>query len=497
VFTQIILYTVITIYLLCLALIVVYSAGQFHLILTFLKHRKDPGPLLPWSVDRQQPFVTIQLPIYNESYVIRRLLQAVSDLDYPRKAFEIQVLDDSDDETTDIITQEVERLTSEGVNIYHIRRPKRSGYKAGALEYGLNTAKGDYIAIFDADFVPNPDFLRSLLPYFDEENVGVVQARWEHLNRDYSIFTEVQAFHLDAHFTIEQFSRYKGNLYMNFNGTAGIWRKECIVDAGGWEFDTLTEDLDLSYRAQLKGWKFKYVDQVGAPAELPAEMGGIKSQQYRWMKGGAEVARKMLKHLWKSDAPLIKKIHGSFHLLSSSVFILVLLLGATTVPLLYIKHELWGGNIGALFIPVSFLLVSFGILSCLYLLTFCVREGSFKAAFRRFVVHFIPFLSFSMGLSLHNSIAVIQGYWGKKTPFIRTPKYNILKRKDTWKSKKYFTRKINSIVFLELLLTLYFAYGLYLAIQFRDISIMPYFIMEILGFGAVSIVSLRHALKYS
>ncbi len=495
--TQIILYVVITIYLLCLTLIVVYSAGQFHLILTFLKHRKDAEPMLPWVGDQQLSFVTIQLPVYNESYVIRRLLQAVSDLDYPRQSYEIQVLDDSDDETTEIIVQEVERLTSEGINIYHIRRPKRSGYKAGALGYGLNTAQGDYIAIFDADFVPNSDFLRSLLPYFDEENVGVVQARWEHLNQDYSIFTEVQAFHLDAHFTIEQFSRYKGNLYMNFNGTAGIWRKECIIDAGGWEFDTLTEDLDLSYRAQLKGWKFKYVDQVGAPAELPAEMGGIKSQQYRWMKGGAEVARKMLKHLWKSDSSLIKKIHGSFHLLSSSVFIVVLMLGTTTVPLLYIKHEFWGGSFRALLIPVSFLLVSFGILSCLYLITFRVREGSIKAALKRFVVHFIPFLSFSMGLSLHNSMAVIQGYWGKKTPFIRTPKYNILKRKDSWQSKKYFSRKINPIVFMELLLTLYFSYGLYLAIQFRDVSIMPYFIMQILGFGAVSIVSLKHALKHS
>ncbi len=496
-FTQIFLYTTITIYLICLSLIVIYSIGQLHLIFTFLRHQRQKEDYPPFTDQDELPYVTVQLPIYNESYVIKRLLQAVTSLDYPSSAMEIQVLDDSDDETVDIIAIEVSRLSQQGINISHIRRPERNGFKAGALAYGLNSAKGEFIAIFDADFVPNSDFLRKLLPYFHSDKIGVVQARWEHLNRDYSIFTELQAFHLDAHFTIEQFSRDRGNLYLNFNGTAGIWRKQCIMDAGGWEYDTLTEDLDLSYRAQLKGWKFRYVDQVGAPAELPAEMGGIKSQQYRWMKGGAEVARKMLKKLWKSDTSLIRKIHGSFHLLSSSVFILVLLLGATTVPLLYFKHELWGGSFGLLLVPVSLLLVSFVILAILYILTYRRREGNIWRALKRFGIHFLPFLSFSMGLSLHNSLAVIQGYVGKKTPFIRTPKYHILKRQDSWKSKKYFSKKINPIVYIEILFSLYFIYGLYMAIHFQDISIIPYFLMEALGFGAVSFVSLKHALRQS
>ena len=492
--TKIFEYSVLAVYGIALTFIVLYSLGQLHLIITFLRNRKRFKSEPPLEGDQDLPFVTIQLPIYNELYVAERLLDAMAELDYPRACYEIQVLDDSTDETIEVIANKVEALSREGYEITHVRRPDRKGFKAGALAYGLEIAKGDFIAIFDADFMPRPGYLRAAMANFTDDNIGVVQARWEHINRNYSIFTEAQAFHLDAHFTIEQFSRDRGGFYMNFNGTAGIWRKNCILDAGGWESDTLTEDLDLSYRAQIKGWQFRYVDEIGAPAELPAEMGAIRSQQYRWMKGGAEVARKMLVKVWKSDASLTRKLHGTVHLLSSSVFLLVLLLGATSVPLLYIKHAILHGQVGFLIIPVVALFVSFGILGFLYIVTFSQREKNLRAALKRFFIHYIPFLSLSMGLSLHNSIAVIQGWMGKKTPFIRTPKFNLTGKSDKWKHVKYKSRKISPGVYGELAMALYFCFGVYMAFYFEDLSILPFFLMQIFGFGAVGLVSFRHAL---
>ena len=487
-------YIVLGIYGLALVLIVIYSIGQLHLILTFLRNRKKFQVQPPLEGNEDLPFVTIQLPIFNELYVVERLLDSMAALDYPKECFEVQLLDDSTDETVEVAARKIAELQAQGYQFHHVRRPERTGFKAGALEYGLKLAKGHYIAIFDADFVPNPNFLRATLANFTTPNIGVVQARWEHINQDYSIFTEVQAFHLDAHFTVEQFSRDVGGFFMNFNGTAGVWRKACIEDAGGWEHDTLTEDLDLSYRAQLKGWKFRYADEIGAPAELPAEMGAIKSQQYRWMKGGAEVARKMLIHLWKSDAPLIRKLHGSMHLLSSSVFILVLLLGATSVPLLWIKHEIFMGKVDFLLVPVAALLASFMILASLYLATFMQREGGWEKGLKRFLLHYIPFLSISMGLSLHNTRAVLQGYSGKKTPFIRTPKFALQKRSDKWNHIKYKSRKVEPSVYLELFMAVYFCLGVILAFHFQDFSILPFMLMEMLGFGAVGWFSFRHAL---
>ena len=476
-----------------LTLIVIYSLGQLHLVVTFLRHRQEIHAE-PSLLGNDLPFVTIQLPIYNELYVVERLLDAMAALDYPKDKYEIQLLDDSTDETVEVAAKKILELQAQGIQIEHVRRPDRKGFKAGALKYGMDFAKGDYLAIFDADFLPRPGFLRAAMANFTSPEIGVVQARWEHINRNYSVFTEAQAFHLDAHFTIEQFSRDRGGYYMNFNGTAGIWRKETIIDAGGWEADTLTEDLDLSYRAQIKGWKFRYVDEIGAPAELPAEMGAIKSQQYRWMKGGAEVARKMLTTLWKSNASVLRKFHGTIHLLSSSVFVLVLLLGATSVPLLVMKHTTFEGHVDFLIAPVAALLVSFVILGFLYMVTFTWREHSFGAGFKRFIKHYIPFLSLSMGLSLHNSIAVIQGYSGKRTPFIRTPKFNLTEKKDQWKSVKYRSVKVEPSVYGELFLALYFCSGIVLAIHFRDFSIIPFLVMQAFGFGAVGIASFKHAL---
>lgn len=486
-------YLVLGVYGIALTLIVIYSFGQLHLVLTFLRNRQSftAEPALEGD---DVPFVTIQLPIFNELYVVERLLDAMAALDYPRDKFEIQLLDDSNDETVEVAAKKIEELKAMGIQAEHVRRPDRVGFKAGALKYGMDFAKGDFLAIFDADFLPRPNFLRAMMSNFTSPEIGVVQARWEHINGNYSIFTEAQAFHLDAHFTIEQFSRDRGGYFMNFNGTAGVWRKETIIDAGGWEADTLTEDLDLSYRAQIKGWKFRYVDEIGAPAELPAEMGAIKSQQYRWMKGGAEVARKMLITLWKSNAPIIRKFHGTVHLLSSSVFVLVLMLGATSVPLLVMKHTTFAGRTDMLIAPVTALLISFVILGMLYIVTFVWREHSAGAGFKRFLKNYIPFLSLSMGLSLHNTIAVVQGYRGKQTPFIRTPKFNLQGKKDQWKSVKYRRTKVKPSVYGELFFALYFISGIVLAVHFRDFSIIPFLVMQAFGFAAVGIASFRHAL---
>ncbi|WNJ16218.1 glycosyltransferase family 2 protein [Pontibacter sp. G13] len=492
---QIFIYAVFALYGIALTLIFLYSLGQLHLVLTFWRNRKRYSPKPPLSDQDELPFVTIQLPIYNELYVVERLLDCVAAMDYPKDRFEIQLLDDSTDETVDLAAKVVARHRANGVDMQHIRRPDRVGFKAGALAYGMTVAKGEFIAIFDADFLPRPDFLRVALAHFTQPEIGVVQSRWQHLNQHYSIFTEAQAFHLDAHFTIEQFSRSNSGYYLNFNGTAGIWRKVCIEDAGGWEADTLTEDLDLSYRAQIKGWKFEYVDDLGSPAELPAEMGAIKSQQYRWMKGGAEVASKMLRNVWRSNAPFDRKLHGTLHLLSSSVFLLVFVLGITSVPLLFLKHSYFEGKVDFLILPVAALMCSFVSLGLLYLSTFAHREDNLKQALKRFFLYYIPFLSLSMGLSLHNSVAVLQGYWGKKTPFIRTPKYNLQQKGDKWQHVKYKTRKVKPAVYLELALAIYFLAGIVMAIHYRDSAILPFMIMQMFGFGAVGIFSFRHAWK--
>ncbi len=486
-------FLVLGVYLLALTLLVIYSLGQLHLVITFVRHRHEHEGEPSLEGD-EVPFVTIQLPIYNEFFVVERLLDSMAALDYPKDRFEIQLLDDSTDETVELAAKKILALQEQGFQAIHVRRPQRDGFKAGALAYGMGFAKGEYLAIFDADFLPKPSFLRAAMSNFTSPKIGVIQARWEHINRNYSMFTEIQAFHLDAHFTIEQFSRDRGGYYMNFNGTAGIWRKETIIDAGGWQADTLTEDLDLSYRAQIKGWKFRYVDEIGAPAELPAEMGAIKSQQYRWMKGGAEVARKMLITLWKSNATLMRKFHGTIHLLSSSVFILVLLLGATSVPMLVMKHTTFQGQVKFLLVPVAALLMSFIILGMLYVVTFVWREDSVKAGFKRFIRHYIPFLSLSMGLSLHNSIAVFQGFRGKKTPFIRTPKFNLKEKKDKWKKGKYRGGKVNPSVYGELFLALYFCGGIFFSLYFKDYSILPFMVMQAFGFMAVGVSSFRHAL---
>jgi len=421
------------------------------------------------------PFVTVQLPIYNEKYVIGRLIDCIADFDYPMDRFEIHILDDSTDDTVAIVAEKVAHYQSMGYNIRQIIRGDRVGFKAGALKDAMGEAKGDYIAIFDADFLPKRDFLLSTLDHFSNPQVGVVQTRWEHINQGYSLLTELQAFQLNVHFTIEQKGRYKAGYMLQFNGTAGVWRKSCIEDAGGWEADTLTEDLDLSYRAQLKGWEIVYREDVTAPAELPIEINGLKSQQFRWMKGGAETARKVLPKVWASEITLVKKIQATVHLISSSIFLFVFILGVFSVPIIFLLVPL--GIDSSKF--VVFLVSLLSIVIVYFVANVGVawpRESKIKMVFK-FLILFPVFLALSMGLAFHNSWAVLQGFFGKQSTFVRTPKYGITTERKFNVNKSYFSNKIDWITVGEGFLAIYFIMGLYLG---WTMDVMDFFSLHVL-----------------
>ena len=476
-----------SIYGLLLFFILLYSFVQLNLSLAYRNEMKEEKQR-PKADGIDWPHVTIQLPVYNELYVVERLIDCVAELDYPSDKLEIQVLDDGNDESVQKAQSRVAHWQSKGLDIKHIQREERVGYKAGALAYGLEKAKGEFTAIFDADFLPSKDFLKRTIPHFiGNDQLGVVQTRWEHINEDYSTLTRLQAFGLDAHFTVEQTGRNRQGHFINFNGTAGVWRNACIHDAGGWQHDTITEDLDLSYRAQLKGWKFRYLEEVGSPAELPAEMNALKSQQFRWTKGAAECAVKNLpKVLMKRGIGLPTKIHAIFHLMNSAVFVCILAAALLSLPILMVKastsaYDIWF-NVAGVF------LISFFVLAFFYWTSRKYRGDRFIDFLRDFPL----FLSVSMGLSLHNSIAVIEGYIGRKTPFVRTPKFAIADTKSSWTDKKYRALKANPITVVEALLSIYFIFAVGLGIYFLEFGLMPFHVMLAVGFGYVAWYSFKH-----
>ncbi|MDU8885147.1 glycosyltransferase family 2 protein [Yeosuana sp. MJ-SS3] len=485
---------VIIIYGLALLLIFLYALAQMSLLLNYLKSKKipDTSEQFNFSNPDEIPLVTIQLPVYNEMYVMERLLNNISKIDYPKHKFEIQVLDDSTDESLETTANHIQQLQQIGLDIKHITRTNRIGFKSGALKEGLKTAKGEFIAIFDADFLPKKDWLLQTIPYFKNKKLGVVQTRWSHINRDYSLLTKVQAFALDAHFTLEQVGRNIQGHFMNFNGTAGVWRKECILDAGNWQADTLTEDLDLSYRAQLKHWDFKYLEHVETPAELPVVISAVRSQQFRWNKGASENFRKsFLKVIRSKNVSFKTKIHAFFHLLNSTMFLNMLVLAILSVPMLFIKqHEVYN----LYMLGLGFFVLSSVMFFVFYWYMYKTIYGKGLKNFIGYIGMFFTFFTIIMGFSLHNGIAALEGHLGKRSDFIRTPKFNINTITDTYKGNKYLKTKTSYNTVFEGLLALYFGFGLYSAFtitQHGDFGFFALHFMAFLGFGYVFLRSLR------
>src|SRR5438093_5416971 len=416
-------------YFFVLIVLAVYGWHRYYLVYLYMRNRAkepQPGPQLD-----PLPVVTVQLPLYNEMYVADRLIEAVCRIDYPRDRFEIQVLDDSVDETRGIAEQAVRRFAAQGIDIKYYHRTNRVGFKAGALEAGLKVARGEFIAIFDADFIPTPDFLTRLMPHFIDPGVGMVQARWGHLNQDYSLLTKIQAILLDGHFVLEHGGRNRGGRFFNFNGTAGVWRRQAIDDAGGWQHDTLTEDLDLSYRAQLRGWRFVFLPGVIAPAEVPVEMNAFKAQQHRWAKGSIQTCLKLLPRILRSNLPLGIKIEAFFHLTANFNYPLMCILSMLMFPSMVIRYNMGWYEMLLIDVPLFFA----ATFSFCNFYVVCQREIHRDWVAR---IKYVPFLmSVGIGLSINNTRAVFEAIFNKHSDFARTPKYRIEGDSNDWMSKKY------------------------------------------------------------
>lgn len=437
---------------------------------------------------KEYPVVTIQIPLYNEQYVITRLIDSVIRLDYPKDKLEIQILDDSTDESTKIIKDHIQKYLIEGFDIVHIHRTNREGYKAGALKIGLETAKGEFVAVFDADFIPRKKFLKRTIPYFSkDEKLGLVQTRWEHLNREYSLMTKTQAVALDGHFVIEQAVRNRAGFFINFNGTGGVWRKECIFDAGNWEADTLTEDLDLSYRAQMKGWKFRYLVNFTSPAELPSDIGALKSQQFRWTKGAIETAKKVYPKVLRSDMSLKLKFQSFIHLYSNLAYPFILMAAILNLPVMLIKLS---GQYDMVFKFMSLFVFAFISSFIFYLYS----QKDVYPDWQKRIIYFPVFLAGSMGFSVNNTKAVLEGLLDKKSEFVRTPKYQIMNKKDSWEGKNYVNKKLAFTTYIEAFLAVYCFVGVIIAFATAQVAAIPFQLMFCGGYTIVSVLSIRQVI---
>ncbi|KPL19900.1 MAG: hypothetical protein AMJ93_12940 [Anaerolineae bacterium SM23_84] len=465
-------------YVLCTLLLSVYGFNSLLLVALYLRHGRDappdPAPADVW------PRVTVQLPIYNELHTVERLVQAAASMDYPRDRLEIQVLDDSADETRVLASRVVRRLREQGCNVVHITRPTREGFKAGALALGTARAGGELLAIFDADFLPRPDFLRRVVPHFGDPTVGCVQARWGHLNRQYSLLTEAQALGVDGHFLVEQTARSRARLFINFNGTAGIWRRTCIQDAGGWRADTLTEDLDLSYRAQLKGWRIKYLPDVVVPAELPAQVGGFKRQQARWAQGSIQTAMRLIGPLLRSDQPWAVKLEGIIHLTGYLVHPLMLVMVLLTATLNL--QESWA------LVSTSWLVPAAVGPPLLY----AVAEISSGGQWTRHLRALPLLVLLGTGIALSNTRAVVNAILGRQQAFQRTPKFALSDIRDRWFHSRY-ALELDSLVWGELGMAA-FAFAA-VVVPRVDQGAVPWMLLYAAGSAYVAMVSLVQALE--
>lgn len=473
-------------YFLVLFILAVYGFHRYWLVYDYYLYSKNvPGA--PPEV-KEWPRVTIQLPIFNERYVVERLVEAISRFDYPRELLDIQVLDDSTDETRQVASACVARHAAQGLPITYIHRTNREGFKAGALENGLKTARGEFVAIFDADFIPQADFLRGTIPYFvDPEkgsHIGMVQTRWTYLNRDYSLLTQVETILLDGHFVVEHGARSRCGTFFNFNGTAGVWRRKAIDEAGGWQHDTLTEDTDLSYRAQLKGWKFLYLPQIECASELPVDMNGFKTQQARWAKGLMQTAKKILPRVLKSDAPARVKAEAFFHLTANISYPLMVLFSAMLLPAMIVRF--YQGWFQMMLIDLPLFLASTCSISSFYLVA--QKELRPKQWWRTFL--YMPFvMAVGIGISVRNAQAVLEAIIGKKSEFARTPKFKIEGKKGTFVSKKY-RNKAGWMPYFEVLLGLYFAATVLYAFVNENYATIPFLLLFVWGYLYTGLMSL-------
>lgn len=461
-------YAIYGMYVLTIFWLLITALMQLHL----LWHTRRKKEKLKEKGFSPLPFVTIQVPVYNEKYVAEGLLQSLSALQYPSHLFEIQVLDDSADETSFLIDQQAVLLKKKGINVSVLRRPGRKGYKAGALQHGLPACKGELIAIFDADFRPPSLFLNNLVSHFTDAQVGFLQARWGHLNGDQNFLTRIQTFLLDTHFNVEQAGRYRAGYFTNFCGTAGIWRKRCIEEAGGWDGEVLSEDLDLSYRAQLKGWKAAYTQEMEVPAELPNVMEAFKIQQFRWSKGMAQVAKKTLGPILKQSLPLDKKLHAFFHLLGSVMFLCLFINALLTVPLLLLRNHY----------PEFIRLTDYTAVGAFNLVALTLLHYKGTGAANKgihFLTYYPLFLLVFLGISVQNGIAVLQGLFGVPSAFMRTPKFSLQRTAGS----SYLNNKVTAITIIETFLLCYFICGIGMSFYFTDYYMLLFFVMITLGLG--------------
>jgi cellulose synthase/poly-beta-1,6-N-acetylglucosamine synthase-like glycosyltransferase len=472
---------ILSVYYLTLGVLAIYSVHRLYLV----RLRRKFGAEATRGVARTPenwPAVTVQLPLYNEPNVAARLIDAVAAIDY-QGPLEIQVLDDSTDATVDIVAERVEALRARGVRIEHVRRTSRDGFKAGALAHGMRISENRFFAVFDADFVPPPHFLTSTIPYFGEERVGMVQARWGHLNRERSLLTRVQAIYLDSHFAVESAARHLGHRFFNFNGTAGVWRRQTIDAAGGWQHDTLTEDLDLSYRAQLLGWKFVFLPELVSPAEVPVEMNSFKSQQHRWAKGSIQTCMKLLPRILRSNQPLHVKAEAFFHLTANFNYLLMTVLSVLMFPAMYVRYNMGWTEMLLIDIPL-FLAATMSFFN-FYMVSQRELYPDWRARLK-----YLPFLmSIGIGLCINNSRAVLEALFKNESEFARTPKYGIERASDEWAGKKYHqTVGVQSLI--ELALGLYFTGTVFYALINQIYGTLPFLMLFQVGFLYTGLLSI-------
>jgi cellulose synthase/poly-beta-1,6-N-acetylglucosamine synthase-like glycosyltransferase len=479
-------------YFIVMLILAFYGLHRYQLVWLYYRNKRKAShsSTPPARFDESDlPFVTIQLPIYNEQYVIDRLMEACCRIEYPRDRFEIQLLDDSTDETVDVAKEIVARYTAGtgGLTpqpVHYLHRTNRHGYKAGALEEGLKSAKGEFVAIFDADFVPPADWLMKVIHHFAEPGVGMVQTRWTHLNRNYSFLTQVEAILLDGHFVLEHGGRSRAGVYFNFNGTAGMWRRIAIDEAGGWQHDTLTEDTDLSYRAQLKGWKFKYLQDVECPAELPIEMTAFKTQQARWAKGLIQTGKKILPTVLASDVPWHTKLEAWYHLTANISYPLMIILSVLLMPAMIIRS--WQGPTQMLLIDLPLFMASTMSVSSFYLTS---QRELFPRSWWKTFLYLPCLMALGVGLTITNAKAVLEALVGHKSAFARTPKYNVAKKGEKSQAKKY-RKRLGIIPWIELAIGVYFAGTVWYAISTENYFTVPFLLLFVFGYWYTGLLSL-------